>query len=200
MPRLRSFPGPAWGSCVPAPAAAGTCPTSAGHAGHPGTPGPRCAPQPARRLCRPRQACLRPGYPRPVKRHNQCRRVVHEVEQVIKPAARIGRHPSAPLQCERASSRPANRASHPRRRARSAGVIWPRCTSPVTVSTSQHPPDPRTAEPGWPYPRRSQPADLLRQSLNLTSSPTLTSRTPAPDRGLVVRWVDRHSTMRIPKS
>jgi hypothetical protein len=39
-----------------------------------------------------------PGIPRdPVERHDQRRRVIHEVEQVVEPAARIGRRPTVKL-------------------------------------------------------------------------------------------------------
>jgi hypothetical protein len=42
--------------------------------------------------------------------------------------------PGAPSTANATSSRPANRSSQARSCARSAGAIWPRFTSPVTVS------------------------------------------------------------------
>jgi hypothetical protein len=43
------------------------------------------------------------------------------------------RQPVQPSSANATSPRPANRASQARRCTRSAGAIWPRCTSPVTV-------------------------------------------------------------------
>jgi hypothetical protein len=124
MPSFLSFPTLlASGSAAGAPAAAGTCPPSAGPAGHPGTPGHRCAARPAGRSCRPRRACSRPGCPRPAIRHIQCRRVVHEVEQVIKPAARIGHRPAVKLGLHPGYPRPRPFRSRARGRCRSAARL-----------------------------------------------------------------------------
>ena len=89
---------PAWGSSAPAPAAAGTCPPSAADrrsSRNPGTPTNSST-----------SATVRPSTPGvfaplvardPVERHQQRRRVVHEVEQVVEPAAGIGRRPTVKL-------------------------------------------------------------------------------------------------------
>ena len=89
---------PAWGSCVPAPAAAGTYPSFSAarrSSRNPGTP-----------MRSSTSATVRPSTPGvfapavardPVERHDQRRRVVHEVEQVIEPAARIGHRPTVKL-------------------------------------------------------------------------------------------------------
>ena len=63
-------------------------------AGHPGTRAPRPAPRPRRRSCRPRRGVRALVARDPVERHEQRRRVMHQIEQVIKPAARIGRPPN----------------------------------------------------------------------------------------------------------
>ena len=66
MPSFLSFPEPPGLGILRSRTGKGrNVPTSAGHAGHPGTPGPRYAPRPAPRSCRPRRACSRPGCPRP---------------------------------------------------------------------------------------------------------------------------------------
>ena len=54
---------PAWGSSVPAPARARTCPPSAAHAARPGIPGADALPE-ARRMARPPRRCA-PRLPRP---------------------------------------------------------------------------------------------------------------------------------------
>ncbi len=85
----------AWESCVPAPATAETYQPSAGPAGHPGTPG-----HPTRSSTSHDCHAIYAGSVRapvardPVVRHIQRRRVIHEVEQVIEPAAGIGRRPT----------------------------------------------------------------------------------------------------------
>ena len=66
-------------------------------AGRPGTPGPRCAPRRRRPSGRRRRECAPPVARDPVARHDQRRRIMHEVEQVIEPAARIGRRPTVKL-------------------------------------------------------------------------------------------------------
>jgi len=92
-----SRPAPVWGSYVPAPAVAGTYPSSAGHAGLHEPPDTDALfdigdPQAvdARRV-------RAPVARDPVKRHDQRRRIMHEVEQIIEPAARISRRPTVKL-------------------------------------------------------------------------------------------------------
>ena len=89
---------PAWGSCVPAPAAAGTCPDliwARRSSRNPGTPTVRFDPGDGPPV---RTGGLGPAVGRdPVPRHDQRGRVVHEVEQVVEPAARIGRRPTVKL-------------------------------------------------------------------------------------------------------
>ena len=85
----------AWGSCVPAPATAETYPSFKAvrrSSRNPGTPTHSST-----------SAAVRPSTPGvfapvvardPIERHQQRRRVVHEVEQVVEPAAGIGRRPT----------------------------------------------------------------------------------------------------------
>ena len=91
--------------------------------------------------------CIRPGVARdPLERNKQHRRVVHEVEQVVEPAARIGRRPTVKLGLY---SRPAGaaRGPHPTRR---------RC-SPAHLSALQPPSTSRCRCRPSPCDRLSRP-------------------------------------------
>ena len=66
----------------------------------------------------------------PIKRHQQRRRVVHEVEQIIEPAAGIGRRPMVKL----GSSIPDTHDHGPHRPARSGAPIFTGASSGITVS------------------------------------------------------------------
>ena len=88
---------PAWGSCVPAPAAAGTSRPSDWPADRPGTRDPDPLLDVGDRQAVDAGSVRPPVARDPVERHDQRRRVVHEVEQVIEPAARIGHRPTVKL-------------------------------------------------------------------------------------------------------
>ena len=151
---------PAWESCVPAPAGAGTCPPSAGPAGRPGT---RAPPPPRRRRPsrRPRPGVRTLVARDPVERHDQRRRVVHEVEQVIEPAARIGRRPTVKLGLH---------PRYPRPRPSGAGPRAPPFSGASCGITASFPSR---------YRCRPSPCDRLSRPRTTTAAP------PRPDRSAV---------------
>ena len=176
MPACAASPiRPVSGSSADAPATAGTSPSSAGRGDHPGTLRHRDLRRRSRRSSRrPRPSCT-PVSRDPDERHHQRRRVTHEIEQVIEPAARIGRrptvqfglHPRYPLTGPTGSAPAWRRHSAAHLSALQPPPASNRCRpSPCDRlsrprSTTATPPHPRPSVDGGPVP----PGGWLRRRL-----------------------------------